>query len=579
MEVSLVVPARNEVGSLEVLVERVLAALDGAAFSTEIVLVNDNSSDGTPAVCDRLAQRYPEVVVVHRTDRPGFGRAVKAGLSRASGDVLIPFMADLSDDPADVPSLVAAIEDGYDVAYGSRFVSGGKIAGYPPLKRFYNRAYNNTIRLLFGIDARDVTNAFKAYRREVIEEIGIENLQATGFDLTAELPLRAHILGFSSTEVPVSWQSREAGVSKLNATQKGPQYLRRLLQLFVIGNIAGLQDLLGAVRSGGLARTIAAALMGVIILVALFSLSGFGEVFAVLAGTNPSWLVVAAAAYATSFVLRTWRYRVLLRTAGHLASRADVFRSITFGWFVNFLLPARAGDAARGLALKTTAEVPFGVATGLVVVERVLDMTVLGVAMLVVGAVFLRTQRVELLALGAFGIAAVLLLGLVAVVVLDHRIADRLRERFPSIEEGLVELDLAMRRTAANPWALSLALMLTVPVWAAEVSTIYFSARAVGIDLTSVATVTTAIAAFLAQAVPVTPAGIGTYEATIAAVLSVFGISTGEATALALADHFARVGLVYVIGAISTVHIGFRSRMYFRDEADDQSDLPASGDS
>lgn len=575
MDVSLVVPAHNEARTLEVLVDRVHEALDGAEFSTEIVLVNDNSSDGTPAVCDRLAERHPDVVAVHRTDQPGFGCAVKVGLSRASGDVLIPFMADLSDDPADVPSLVDAIEDGYDVAYGSRFVSGGKIAGYPLLKRFYNRAYNNTIRLLFGIDARDVTNAFKAYRREVIEEIGIENLQATGFDLTAELPLRAHILGFSSTEVPVSWQSREAGVSKLNATQKGPQYLYRLLQLFVIGNIAGLRDLLGAVRSGGLVRTFAAALVGVIILVALFSLSGFEEVFAVLAGTNPGWLVVAGAVYGVSFLLRTWRYRVLLRTAGHLASRADVFRSIAFGWFVNFLLPARAGDAARGVALKTTAEVPFGVATGLVVVERVLDMTVLGLAMLVVGAVFLRTQRVGLLALGAFGIAAVLLLGLVAVVVLDHRIADRLRERFPTIEESLVELELAMRRTAANPWALSLALLLTVPVWAAEVSTIYFSARAVGINLTSVATVTTAIAAFLAQAVPVTPAGIGTYEATIAAVLSVFGISTGEATALALVDHFTRVGLVYVIGAISAVHIGFRSRAYFRDETDDQSDAVA----
>jgi uncharacterized protein (TIRG00374 family) len=537
---------------------------DGVDFTYEIVLVDDNSTDETPAVSDRLADRYEQLVVVHRTDPPGFGNAVKAGLEAASGAILIPFMADLSDDPADVPKLVEAIQAGDDVAYGSRFIEGGRIEGYPPLKRFYNRAYNNLIRLLFGIGARDVTNAFTAYRREVLEVIDLENLESTSFDLTAELPLRAHILGFTSTEVPVSWRSRESGVSKLNATRKGPEYLRRLLRLFVIGNAAGLRDLLGAVRSGSPARTVGAALVGVLILVALFSFSGSEEVFDVLAATNPAWLLVGAGFYAGSFVLRTWRYRVLLRTADHLVGRTDVFRSIAFGWFVNFLLPARAGDATRGLALKTTAGVPFGVATGLVVVERVLDMTVLGLAMFAIGWLFLRTERAGVLALGAFGIAAVLLLGLAAVVLLDERVADRLHDRFPTVEEGLAELKDALARTAGNPWALALALLLTVPVWIAEVSTIYFSARAVGVDISSVATVTAAIAAFLAQAVPVTPAGIGTYEATITAVLSGFGVPPGTGTALALVDHFMRVGLVYIIGAISAVHIGFRSRAYFR---------------
>lgn len=573
MKVSLVVPAHNEAGNLERLVERVRSTLAAADFTTEIVLVDDNSTDETPAICDRLSETYPDVVVVHRADHPGFGNAIKAGLARASGDILIPFMGDLSDDPSDVPKLVAAIENGHDVAYGSRFVTGGRVEVYPPLKLLYNRAYNNLVRLLFGLSARDVTNAFSAYRREVIDEIGIENLDAEGFDLTVELPLRSHIMGFSSTEVPVSWRSREAGVSKLDATRKGPQYLRRLAYLFVAGNVAGLRDLFGAVVSGGPARTLGGALVGILVLVALFAFSGFEGVFGVLARTNPSWLLVAAAMYFGSFVLRTWRYRVLLRTAGHLASRADVFRSIAFGWFVNFLLPARAGDAARGLALKTTADVPFGVATGLVVVERVLDMAVLGGTMLLVAGLFIQSPRAGLLAMGAFAIATVLLIGLVAVTVFDEPLAARLRDRFPTIEQSLTELTDALVRTVRNPWALALALLLSVPVWVAEVSTIYFSARAVGIEIGGVATVTTAVAAFLAQAVPVTPAGIGTYEATITAVLSLFGVPSQEATALALADHFARVGLVYVIGTISAIHIGFRSRAYFRDRADDQSDV------
>lgn len=575
VKVSLVVPAHNEAGNLDRLVERVRSTLAAADFTTEIVLVDDNSTDETPAICDRLSETFPDVVVVHRTDCPGFGNAIKAGLTRASGDILIPFMGDLSDDPADVPKLVAAIEDGSDLVYGSRFVSGGRVEEYPPLKLLYNRAYNNLVRLLFGLSARDVTNAFSAYRREVIEEIGVENIDADGFDLTVELPLRAHILGFSSTEVPVSWRSREAGVSKLDATRKGPQYLRRLAHLFVTGNAAALRDLFGAITSGGPTRTLGGAFVGILILVALFSLSGFESVFDVLARTNTAWLLVAAAAYFSSFFIRTWRYRVLLRTADHLAGRADVFRSIIFGWFVNFLLPARAGDAARGLALKTTAGVPFGVATGLVVVERVLDMVVLGGTMLLVAGLFIQSQRAELLAAGAFAIAALLMLALVVVTVFDERLANRLRDRFPTIEQGLAELGDALTRTARNPWALALALLLSVPVWIAEVSTIYFSARAVGIEIGGVATVTAAVAAFLAQAVPVTPAGIGTYEATIAAVLSLFGVGASEATALALADHFTRVGLVYVVGTISAIHIGFRSRAYFRNKADDQRDVTA----
>lgn len=583
MLVSVVVPAHNEEGNLRRLVDRVRTTLVDAEFDheLELVLVDDNSTDSTGQICDELAVEFDEVTAVHRSTDPGFGNAIKGGFEAASGDVLIPFMGDLSDDPADIPKLVDAIENGYDVAYGSRFTSGGSVEGYPKLKLFYNRAFNNLIRLLFGIRSKDVTNAFTAYRKEVIEKIEIDDIDSNSFDLTAELPLRAHVLGFKSTEVPVSWQSRDAGVSKLNATRKGPLYVKRLLHMFFVGNVVAVSDLFKAVTTGSPLRLIGATILGVLILIGLFSVAGQEEVFHVLRDTDPAWLGVAAVAYLGSFLFRTWRFRVLLRTSGSLASRGGVFRCIMSGWFVNFIIPARVGDAVRGLALKTTESVPFGVATGMVAVERALDMFVLGTAMFFITLFLLPESNMGLLAGGAFGIAMVILFGLFVVYRFEPQIARLLSKRFPAAGDALKALGNALEELVRNPYALSLSAVLSVPVWGLEASTIFFSAKAVGLELSAVVTATTGIAAFVAQAVPVTPAGIGTYEATITAVLSGFNVESSTATGLALVDHFTRVLLVYVLGAISLIHVGFRSRVYFRNRDENVSESPPStmGDS
>lgn len=568
MKVSIVVPAHNEAGNLETLYERIFSEVGTPEFphAVELVLVNDNSSDDTGEICNRLANGDSSVSVVQRDTEPGFGNALKAGLQRASGDVLIPFMADLSDDPADIPKMLEKIEEGYDVVYGSRFVSGGDVQGYSPLKLFYNRSYNNLIRLLFGIQSRDITNAFTAYRREVIETLDLESLDSESFDLTAELPLRAHIDGFRSTEVPVSWQSRETGASKLNATRKGPLYLKRLFQLFLYGNLVGLRDLFRALGSGSKPRLLGAGALGIVILIALFSISGYSEVFTLLGSVNGIWLLAAAGVYVLSFGFRTWRYRVLLRTADHLASRSGVFRAILAGWFVNFILPARAGDAARGVALKTTENIPFSVATGLTIIERIFDMLVLGFSMGIVAWLFLDGTNTTILASGALAMALVLILGLGIVYVFDLWVVEKLEHRFPEIRASIEALNEALRRVAQNPIPMVLAFLLTIPVWILEVSTIFFSAQALGLTLTPVSTVTTGIAAFVAQAVPITPAGIGTYEATITGILTIFGIPTSMGTAIGLIDHFTRAAITYLFGIICVVHIGFQSRVYFRNQ-------------
>lgn len=120
----------------------------------KICLDNDNSTDNTPSIIDALANENPHIKPVHRASTPGFGNAIKSGLKHAAGDIVIPVMGDLSDNPTDIPKLVKKIEEGYDIAYGSRFIKDGSVEDYPIAKIFANRIFNNAVRFLFGIPIR-----------------------------------------------------------------------------------------------------------------------------------------------------------------------------------------------------------------------------------------------------------------------------------------------------------------------------------------------------------------------------------------------------------------------------------------
>lgn len=576
MHVDLIIPAYNEAENLRQIPERLLGVLDEVATDwtyTVHLVVSEGSTDDTVTVADSLADRYATVESLHRSTDPGFGNAIKDGLAHSDGDVAIPFMADYSDDPRDVATLVDAIRDGYDFVYGSRFDPGGEVSGYPPLKLLYNRSFNNLTRFLFGIESRDVTNAFSAYRREVIEGLDMDSLAAEDFDITAELPIRAHIQGYSSTAVPVTWHSRDAGVSKLNATQKGPLYVRRVAELFVTSNIEGLRELYSASVDRNPLQLVGSVVLGFLIIGVIAWVTGVESLLATLRRTDPVWVLGVAVVYPVSFVFRAWRWRVLLRTSGHLARRDSVFNCLWVGWFFNSLLPVRSGDVIRGLSLRGTDDVPFSVGMGTVVIERVLDMLVLGAGMFVVTTTLLRIDQGFYSAAFALGIAAVLVAGLAFVYFFADRTPDVITERLPRFEESVAAVRGALRRIADNPYGLALAAALSVPVWLFEVSTLYLSARAVGVSLSAVDSVAAAIAAFVIQAVPLTPGGIGTYEGAIVGMLTIRGVDPGAATALAIVDHFTRLGVTYVVGGASLVWVLQRIRR--SDSPSNVDDRPA----
>ncbi|WP_224447186.1 glycosyltransferase family 2 protein [Haloprofundus salilacus] len=235
MDVSIITPAYSEEENVRKLVSEIVVAFeeDDATREFEIVLVvNDEDPSDTPAIADALADELPAVTPVHRQGNGGFGNAIKTGLAAAEGDILVPIMSDFSDDPRHALRLVEAVESGNDIAYGSRFAPGGSVEGYPPLKLVLNRLTNNTAKVAFGIDSEDVTNIFTAYRAEVIDDVGVENLESESFDITIELPIRAHMNARTYTEVPVSFRGRDEGESSFRILREGPLFAERFARLF-----------------------------------------------------------------------------------------------------------------------------------------------------------------------------------------------------------------------------------------------------------------------------------------------------------------------------------------------------------
>ncbi len=231
MKLSVVIPARDEEGSIEQTVGEVAEALNGDHISFEIVVVDDGSTDQTAARVRELSERYPGVRLVNNSAPHGFGMAVRAGLSQATGDAVAVMMADGSDSPSDLVRYYRKLQEGYDCAFGSRFIQGSRIVDYPVHKLAINRIANWFIGILFGLRYNDITNAFKCYKRHALE--GMLPLISPHFNLTVEMPLKAIVRGYSYAVVPISWTNRKSGISKLKIKEMGSRYLFIVLYLWL----------------------------------------------------------------------------------------------------------------------------------------------------------------------------------------------------------------------------------------------------------------------------------------------------------------------------------------------------------
>jgi dolichol-phosphate mannosyltransferase len=215
----LFLPTYNEVENLEGIIRAVIERLERAAPGDwRLLVVDDDSPDGTGALADRLAQKLPEVEVLHRHAKGGLGKAYAAGFEYAlagGAELVVVMDADFSHDPDHLPALIATASD-CDLVLGSRYVDGGRIVNWPPLRRLLSRSGSLYARTLLGVRVADLTAGFRCVRRAVLETVEPRTLQAQGYVFNIELTYRAILAGFRVVEIPICFRDRETGESKLS---------------------------------------------------------------------------------------------------------------------------------------------------------------------------------------------------------------------------------------------------------------------------------------------------------------------------------------------------------------------------
>jgi dolichol-phosphate mannosyltransferase len=215
----LVLPTYNEADNVEPMVRAALEHLSASGVKHTVLIVDDGSPDGTGQIAERLARELEPVQVLHRDRKLGLGRAYLAGFEMALGggaDLVLEMDSDFSHDPADLPRLIAAADDA-DVVLGSRYVEGGGVTDWGPVRRALSRGGSWYARVVLGIPVRDLTGGFKCFRRDVLETLDLDAIQTDGYGFQIEMTYRALQAGFTVKEVPILFHERRVGRSKMTA--------------------------------------------------------------------------------------------------------------------------------------------------------------------------------------------------------------------------------------------------------------------------------------------------------------------------------------------------------------------------
>ena len=214
-EVWVVLPTYDEAENLEKIIPAIAERLPG---SHRILVVDDDSPDGTGAIADRLVSERDDLAVLHRTAKEGIGPAYLAGFSEAiaaGASTIVQMDADFSHDPAYLPELIAATRQA-DLAIGSRYVRGGGVENWGALRRAISRGGSTYARIMLGVPIRDLTGGFKAWRREALEQIDLDQVATRGYAFQVEMTYRALCAGLEVVEVPIIFKDRDLGASKMS---------------------------------------------------------------------------------------------------------------------------------------------------------------------------------------------------------------------------------------------------------------------------------------------------------------------------------------------------------------------------
>ena len=230
-DLNIIVPLRDEDEQIETTVHTLTTELKDLKKNFIITLIDDHSNDKTWNILRKLKEKYINIEIYKNEYTAGYGNAVRFGIEKNKCDAVVFFMGDCSDNPNDIKSYVDYLDQGFDCVFGSRFMKNSKVEGYPLLKLFLNRIANGFIRLLFLIKYNDITNAFKAYKKESL--LNFNPLVSRHFNINAELALKAISRGYKYKAIPISWSGRKKNISKFKIPEMRNRYIFTILYVWM----------------------------------------------------------------------------------------------------------------------------------------------------------------------------------------------------------------------------------------------------------------------------------------------------------------------------------------------------------
>ncbi|MCX8175211.1 MAG: glycosyltransferase family 2 protein [Candidatus Micrarchaeota archaeon] len=233
-DITIILPTKNEAGCISKTLERLAQELSPSGLDYEVLVVDDESTDGTQEAVEKFAQKDSRVRLIRHPAPHGFGYSVRDALQAAKGRLAVIMMADLSDDPAFIPPMWEKHKEGYDVVVGSRFMKGSRLRSYPILKLISNRLFNIAVMVAFLTPISDTSNNFKAFDAQKARQIALES---QGFEAGAELMLKMLLSGAKIAQIPVSWSDRSDGKAKFRLSGVFLKYFLLFLKMLKLAYV------------------------------------------------------------------------------------------------------------------------------------------------------------------------------------------------------------------------------------------------------------------------------------------------------------------------------------------------------
>jgi len=229
---SVIIPAYKEERTIENTLIGIINQFEKNNFEFEVITVIDKApNDKTLELVEKLSSQHTQIKLIAREGKKGVASAIVEGIKNSSKSVIIIAMGDTSEDPKDLSKLASKMEEGYDMVFANRFTGSLDFKRYPRKKYFVNRLCNFCIRIFFGINSKDITNAVKAYKTQILRNIKVTS---SGFEIFAELPIRAYINGYKNfAEIPSSHDAGDPSSSNFEIYSEGPRYFKVILNCFL----------------------------------------------------------------------------------------------------------------------------------------------------------------------------------------------------------------------------------------------------------------------------------------------------------------------------------------------------------